>query len=734
MGCFIKKKAMAILVGGLMSGGLSFGASEAPLDELFSNPPNEYRFVKYQLTDSTLESYPQYGFGGYKAFFYNNLYKGQAGGVANIGPLVDAAIAQGRTVWCADDNGYPSGSAGGKVMDGHPEYEVRGVGMISTTGSGAVSASLSTPADCEKMVSAVLYPVSGGVPDYTQGQVQSVLDTGVSTTGLTGDWKLCAFVVQIRDSNTQAQSTPQFGSTGHYSDLLNSNAVARWISLVHEPIVAQIDDPASKIEGFYFNEPSLQQLNWNETAPYACLSWNDGLFNHFMAMHSYDLRPVMAALYESDGLFVKRVRMHFHQTIAEMLRTSFTGQIADWCAERGIVASGHPLIEESVHIHVANFGDMLKVVSELQVPAVDLSMPEPDRMGRHTSNNRWRDSNYHYPKLMSSMGIYHEQDPRVMALIDPLINGYGIARKAPTADVIYNTINRAVRSGVNEFSSYINAAWYEEKPYPFPFVNVNEYTGRISAMLTGARAASSVALYYPINMFQMEYVPIKGTHWGTWYPPRQKAWDSLQAMMLDADVDYNIVHPDWLSNAEIEGGELKIGSGSYRYLVMPDVEIISTNVLSKLQQFEAAGGTVLWVDDTPSAGVYPAEDATVTKAVATAGYSALSVTQVIARITNPYSDAFKLQVLSDQILTTRFNRSGQSLYFLVNPTGAPATAQLDYGESNGILRVYDPVSGDISEAAQSAEVQIDGYRSVLILDPGSGVNTQSFYRIEARTL
>jgi hypothetical protein len=205
-------------------------------------------------------------------------------------------------------------------------------------------------------------------------------------------------------------------------------------------------------------------------------------------------------------------------------------------------------------------------------------------------------------------------------------------------------------------------------------------------------------------------------------------------MMLDADVDYNIVHPDWLSNAEIEGGELKIGSGSYRYLVMPDVEIISTNVLSKLQQFEAAGGTVLWVDDTPSAGVYPAEDATVTKAVATAGYSALSVTQVIARITNPYSDAFKLQVLSDQILTTRFNRSGQSLYFLVNPTGAPATAQLDYGESNGILRVYDPVSGDISEAAQSAEVQIDGYRSVLILDPGSGVNTQSFYRIEARTL
>ncbi len=33
MRCLVKKKAMAVLVAGLMSGGLSFGASEAPLDE-----------------------------------------------------------------------------------------------------------------------------------------------------------------------------------------------------------------------------------------------------------------------------------------------------------------------------------------------------------------------------------------------------------------------------------------------------------------------------------------------------------------------------------------------------------------------------------------------------------------------------------------------------------------------------------------------------------------------------
>ena len=161
-------------------------SSEENLDLLFSDPPNEYRIVKYQLNNKTLVQYPQYGFGGYQPFFYDNLYKAGPTGPSTIGPLVDAANAQGRTVWSADDAGYPSGSAGGKVVENNPEYEVRGVAMLTTTGSGQAPVSIATPPDCEKMVSAVLYPVADGVPDFSQGQVQSVQDTGVSTTGLAG--------------------------------------------------------------------------------------------------------------------------------------------------------------------------------------------------------------------------------------------------------------------------------------------------------------------------------------------------------------------------------------------------------------------------------------------------------------------------------------------------------------------------------------------------------------------
>ena len=671
------------------------------IDQSFSDPLNEYRIVKYQLNNNHLSTYPQYGFGGYHAFFYDNLYKNSAGGVAAIGPLVDAANAQGRTVWSGDDNGYPSGSAGGKVIEGNPEYEVRGVAMLSQSGTGTVSVSISTPADCEKMVAAVLYSVTGGVADFSQGQVvQSVQDTGVSTTGLAGDWTLRAFVVQIRDSNTQAQTKHErFGSTGHYADLLNPDAVAKWISLIHEPTVAEISDVASKFEGFYFNEPSLMQLNWDVVAPYACLSWNDQLFSQFQAMHGYDLVPVMAALYGHDDLFAKRVRMHYHQTVGEMLRTSFTAQIGQWCDERGLALSGHPLLEESLKMHVANFGDMLKVIGEQHVPAVDLPMMEPENMATE---------NYHFPKLMSSTGIWNEKDPRVIGLLDPVIGGGGRGgRTNPSVDVTINTINRAARSGVNLFTTYINMNGY---PSTEAYEHINAYAGRISSVLTGARVASDVALYYPINMFQMEYKPITGTHWGTWGSQRQKNWDNLQTTMLAADVNFNIVHSEWLRDGVIEDGKLKIGSGSYRYLVMPDVEVISASVITKIQDFEAAGGTVLWVDSKPVAGAYPVEDTQVVSAVA--GATTVTAAQVPGLITEPYGDAFKLNATSpDSLLVTRFNRQGHALYFLVNPTEWAISVHLD---DTGSAKLYDPVTGDITETALPTDVMIDGYRSVLV--------------------
>jgi arylsulfatase A-like enzyme len=672
----------------------------AQLDQDFFDPPNKHRIVDYQLALGKLTSAPQYGIGGYQPFFYDELYTEGLTGPAKIGPLVDGAYAQERIVWLADDNGYPSGSAGGQVVTNNPEYEVRGVGMVTTTGNGANPVSISTPADCEKMVAAVLYPTSGGNPDYSQGQVQSVLDIGVSTTGLSGDWVLCAFVLYVRDSNTQAQSTtPQFGSTGHFPDLLNSDAIASWLSLIHEPTLAEITDPAAQVEGFYGNEPSLMQLNWNNIVePYACVSWNDDLFAEFQAMHGYDLKASMGALYDQDDLYAKRVRMHYRQTIADMLSRSYTGQIARWCGERGLVASGHPLLEEYLDLQVANFGDMLKVFSEFQVPALDLPMPEPHQVG----TNDWV-----FHRQFSSMSIRNNDDPRVVALLDPIIGGYSRPDNKPSLESWRLTVNGAVLNGVNHFTSYMNEGAYGKTE----FNQMSEYLGRLSMMLTGAERETQVALYYPIEMFQMEYKPIALRWRQRGNQGRQNAWGALQESMVHGGVDYNIVHPDWIQESVIEGGEMKIGSGAYKYLVMPDVEVISSGVLAQIQAFEAAGGTVLWVDDIPTAGVYASEDATVISAVS--GYSTVTQAQVPGLIDAPYdADTFSMSFSSSSSFDiARFDRQGRPLYYVVNQSGSSIT--VDLNDSAG-GEVYDPVTGTITPITMPHSVEIGAYDSLVI--------------------
>ena len=50
-----------------------YDVSDTVLENNFANPPNEFRIVKYGLTNNSLAEIPQYGFGGYQGFFYNNL-------------------------------------------------------------------------------------------------------------------------------------------------------------------------------------------------------------------------------------------------------------------------------------------------------------------------------------------------------------------------------------------------------------------------------------------------------------------------------------------------------------------------------------------------------------------------------------------------------------------------------------------------------------------------------------
>jgi hypothetical protein len=119
-------------------------------------------------------------------FFYKELYQQGPEARKKIGPLVDVANAQDAPVWLADDFGYLSGMAGGKVVENNPEFEVRGLASVSQTGEGTGPSNIDLPAGAERFVSGALYRVTPDGLQAVEGATVNVEDGKVTAEGVDG--------------------------------------------------------------------------------------------------------------------------------------------------------------------------------------------------------------------------------------------------------------------------------------------------------------------------------------------------------------------------------------------------------------------------------------------------------------------------------------------------------------------------------------------------------------------
>ncbi|HEC42451.1 MAG TPA: hypothetical protein ENI20_06450 [Bacteroides sp.] len=745
--------ALAIL--SLFSMGLSAqDAGKNPIDsEAFRNPPNEYRISQYGLTPATLKKYPEYGIGGTFAFFFSILYP-ESGrenfklgkkGPEVIGELVDSARAIDYKVWLADDWGYPSGSAGGMVVAENPDFEVRGLTMLTLSGQGMEPIEFSLPEDLHDIVYAAIYPrtepgldrLTGEVTesrvDLQSGKPVEANDRRISIQGLNGRWQLRVFARYVRDKDTQAQSTMrQFGHAGRYPDLMNQEAMASFLAHMHEPILARIEDPANSVEGFYTNEPNLMQTHWKwePDAPYACAPWSEELPAQFKKMHGYDLFSILPFLFEGDNVEARRARIHYRQAVSELLTNSFSRQIREWCNARGIKSSGHFLLNDYLSMHVQGYGDMMKFVSEFDVPALDIPIPNPDE---------FKSFSYQQARFFSSVSAWKEQDMTLM-LLDPIIGGYGKTRLSPDLPLLINAVNMASFHGVNMFTSYLpldankgrdaNGRSTAARGYtPEEFRFLNEYTGRLTQVMRGARRDAGVGLYYPIAMFQADLLA-SDRFWPfilSENRERQAAWDHTEKSLLEGDVEYMIVHPEAVAEASIENGHMKIGYGSYHTLVMPQLEYIPLEVAEQLRRFEQSGGKILWIGQVPRHAEHAGNDQAVNVALKYA--QAISVEEIAESIEKSYSPEFDLTFTpgTDKLTVGRFHQEAEQVYLLVNREQEEIVVEaqgqrIDGG--NGKVRILDPSTGEISSLSLPARIPLEANRS-LILMPGQEYLKQS---------
>lgn len=708
----------------LATGAATALADWEKIDAEFADPPKEFRLVQYSKHDGALLPFDKMataGIGGVKLFMQSDGYLRKEEAWENIGRNIAAAQEAGLQVWLADDNGYPSGLASGLVVEADPSFETRCLIEAVKDGEGPAAVKLELPRGAEKFVHAFLYPLVEGRPDFDRAQAVAVQDGVVETEGIEGPWRLCAFAVQISREGTQAETTKTgFQTTGRYPNLLNAAAMEKFVSLTHEEYAKRFGPLSGKVSTFYANEPNLMSLWFQfDGAPQredgrVFVPWDDALPARFREEHGYDLLPRLPALYGGDDAASKLTRRHFYQTVGAVLSENFSGRIGAWAEKNGVRSGGHPLLEESMLHHVIGYGDFFKFLEPMQVPACDLPMPDGQSFVLQALHFG-APHNYWMPKFLSSVAQAKGRDT-VAGLLDPLI-----ARSAPdltpSPGQIRRIVNLGALCGVNHFTNYMNWNEFDSEVYRA----VNEYIGRLSLVLRGARSAARLGVYYPIETFQAGFVPSPTTWHQEFWPAewrrlaeRIEDQDEVARSLVLSGIDFNWLHGDWIREGSVEHGALLAGGGRYDIIVMPEVEVLPLAVAKKLEEFEKAGGKLIWVKSLPELGDAPDEHKEVRSLFA--GKKTVKPGFVAKEIGPVLPPGFGLRT-DGAPLTARFVKDGRRVDYLVNYRAQPMSVPLSSADGGRLdLQIYNPLDGSIAAQKTPGNVTIAPYSSLLVVE------------------
>jgi hypothetical protein len=651
-----------------------------------------------------VNKFKSYGIGGLQlSVAWNENYLQDEKAWQDLAKNVEVAKNAGFRVWIHDEKGYPSGAAGGLVVRDHPEYENRGLVRITWLGEGEKRTKFELP-DSISFFRATICPYNDGVADLSLSKEIASGTEVIETFGMKGSWQLSVFGLKILDKNTQAQQTiGQFHQTGHYPSLLNKKAVQLYIDLTYQGYARHLNNIAQQVDAFYTGEPNLMGVYWKWDGTknkFTYVPWDESLPAEFIRQHGYDLIPRLDALFAGITPEAKMIRLHYYQTISEMFNSSYAKPISEWCEKNGTKSLFQPLLEEYIAMHVINQGDMMKASRNFGIPACDIPIPKSD-------STAWE---FWMPKFISS-AAYLEDKQAVTALLDPIVGGNGTTNLSPDVKRLRKTINMAFICGVNQISTYIPYNKYTSTDY----AGFNEYIGRLAILLRGAKNAAPIAIYYPVETFQANYIA-SPEFWSSVvrsYSYLQKTLDKLSAGILRNGLDFNYLPADAILKGTIRKGYVEVSSHRYSVIVMPYVEVLSLDVITKLKACSAAGVKIIWTDALPSLGVSESEHAEVRNQA----LSFIVEKNPLKELKEIKTMDFPIGIESDdnKLTVGKYYRGNKRLYFVINDSDKEINIKATSPKKNKV-KVYDPSSGEILVRTLPLNRKIGSYASLFIIE------------------
>ncbi len=498
------------------------------------------------------------------------------------------SMDRGLLVWIYDEKGFPSGDAGGLVLEGHPEYEAWGLYYMATESNDEVEMFL--PKGHIVYLKA-LRKENGKLQLETAVDLKEALDENRYIRWKSKgeeSWKIIAFFEKELYEGTFAASS-FVKEARRYINIMDREAVRRFIEVTHEEYFKKIGEHfGNTIKAFFTDESSLAYFRsaYPPTyQPYTALPWHREFPKLFKERYGYNIVEVLPALYNNVGERTRKIRCDYHNLVSELVENSYYKQINDWCIEHKTALTGHPLGEELITENVAFEGNTFWVWRQMGIPGIDCLTSRPENAIQHK-----------YPTMVaakvcsSAAHLYGKRK----TMCETSNFWEGLRDVSIDFEEMLGTVNWLEALGINTI-----VAFYALKQLPREkWKEYNTYVGRLSSLLSQGTHVADIAVLYPVTGVWANYVRGEGDSLDT-CSMISKGYLGTAIMLLTHQRDFDFIDDDSLNRAQIKNDALHIADERYRKLVVPPIDTIKDRTLKKIAEFAQNGGTVIGIDPPP---------------------------------------------------------------------------------------------------------------------------------------
>lgn len=293
--------------------------SFARLQQLFFNPPSEYRTLPFivwngEMTEPDIDRYlsdfQKQGVGGVFIHPRPGLITEYLSDrwFALCRYTVSSAAKRGMVAWLYDENSYPSGFAGGHVPAQMPESYNQGQGLLP-----------------EKLKS---------IPPANASKYRLVLqregdhyrEIPASSAAAPGEYYAFSVAYYPKQAWMGGFS---------YTDLIKPGVTDKFIEITMRGYEKSIGTDFGKtVPGIFTDEPNINPPVRRS------LRWTPDLFDQFQKRWGYPLQPVLPSLYEEIGNW-RKVRHDYYGLLLELFIDRWSKPWRRYTDSKGIAWTGH---------------------------------------------------------------------------------------------------------------------------------------------------------------------------------------------------------------------------------------------------------------------------------------------------------------------------------------------------------------------------------------------------------